>query len=63
MYSSGEPVLEQMRLDVAEPLVRNAVEKAEHLPADTLAEVQELAVRPLPFLRVVTMPTCDNSSM
>ena len=46
-----------MGLDIDKPPRGDGMKEAEHPPADTLAEVQEGSVAPLPCLRVVTMPT------
>ena len=54
--TTGEPVCQYMVLDIDEPPRGDGMKEAEHPPADTLAEVQEGRVAPLPCLRVVTMP-------
>ena len=55
--TTGEPICQYMGLDIDEPPRGDGMKEAEHPPADTLAEVQEGSVAPLPCLRVVTMPT------
>ena len=55
--TTGEPVCQYMGLDIDEPPRGDGMNVAEHPPVDTLADVQEGSVAPLPCLRVVTMPT------
>ena len=55
--TTGEPVCQYMGLDVNEPPSGDGMKEVKHSLADTLAEVQEGSVAPLPCLRVVTMPT------